>query len=408
MSFVRSRFLSGGGENNHLQTNSANFLIEDHTSGDLVYVGSTLDQDLSIWRSQDGGLTWTLEHSIDQEGGRHCAVWFDRWSQISDNTVHIAYSETSADDILYRSYQIDTNTLSSAVVVYAGASTETDQGNMSIGLAEDGDIFITGFIDDGIEGGDWVSSNGGSSWQAITFATLAESSGVDDFGFIVPTLGFTTRTGDIAYIYYDHSATEVTVKYFNSSTGQIDAETTILSVGQLPQQADVIWGIKVMDIALDLTNDLVYLVFWNDERDVATADLVCYELDFSGGSSSITAKTNVVTNGAIGGGNASITIDDTNGDLYVFYQASENEVGGTYGGGSYYYKKSTDGGTTWSQEYVLPLSQNSAEIMTPAVMFTTWKDWKITPCIGYTGAGENNNMVVSEIYRPNNTFAIAF
>ena len=404
MSYLRTRSLMGGGHPNFMQTNSSNYLIEDSSSGTLVLVGSTNNQDLVIWRSQDGGLTWVIEHEINIGGTLHVAVWYDGWSNIADDTVHIVYSESDADDIEYVPYDISANTLGTNSVILAGTSASPDQGRMSITVAENGDIYVTGYIDDATEGGDWKSSNGGSTWNALTFAILAEA-GADDYGVLVPTLG-STNTSDCAYFYYDHSAFEVSVKYFNNITGN-QTETIITSVGELPQQDDPIFG-RVISVALDLTNDLVYAFFWNDERDVATADLLCYEVDFSGGTSSVTARTNVITNAAIGGGNVFATIDNTNGDLYVMYQASENEVSGSYGTGDYYWKRSTDGGVTWSQEYGEIVAIFSAELIVPALMYTTWNDWKIKPAIGFTQTGENIFLHASEIYRKGDIYGVAF
>lgn len=102
-----------------VETNSSNIYVF-YTDGDgsIVYKKST-----------DGGQTWgsVVTVAADATYDPSCVcVWFDKWTTGDSGTkIHIVFGDKTNEDIIYRSLDTASDTLSSAVIV----ATPTDLGS---------------------------------------------------------------------------------------------------------------------------------------------------------------------------------------------------------------------------------------------------------------------------------------
>jgi len=347
---ARAEIIIGETVSNHYNGAGTNYVVE--TLNGVVYqVYVDRLADLKFTKSADGGLTWKDPVNIFTGNVLGVAVWYDRWSGISGDLIHIAWYEDATDDILYNNINTASgDALGGQTTVFAG-NTAVSGGALSIVRGRNGDLRVAGSIDAGAEDGAWSSADVGATW-GDTIADPSEGATQDQY-FLLP--GWNADTADVMLIFGDASANGLSVKRYDDSANSW-AETAIIADGS--------WvdftapnSFPHVAVAVDLANSRNIIVAWT-AVDSLNADLRCFIID----DTTITeTATNVVLNSTDDQGLCAIGIEINSGDWYVFY------CGKTDGSESFstsvqvYYKVSTDDGATWGAETLLTSELHSTQ-----------------------------------------------
>lgn len=292
---------------------------------------------VAFTKSTDGGLSWSVPTVVSTLTSIvNLSVWYDRWSGISGDLIHCAYSHSGVDDTTYRSINAaSSDTLSAETTIFAGAST-ANGGALSIVRAIGGNLYCKTMIDAGVEGGFYRSVDVGANW---TSRTDTEALATTDQWILMP--GWAADTQDIMAFFWDASADEIS-RYVYDDSANSWAETSI-AASMVDLAATT--SFPHFASAVDITNSQNLLGAWS-ATDLANADLRLWKIT----ESAITEVTNVVLNSVDDQGYVGLSIDTTTEDWYVFYfgKSDGSELFAT--GVQLYYKKSTDDGATWGSE----------------------------------------------------------
>lgn len=316
--------------------------------------------DLTMKKSSDGGLTWSLPVAIFSGTMAAVSVWYDRWSGINADLIHVAYLESVGSDVLYRNVDAaNSDALSTQTTVFAGASSATGSA-FSIWKTRGGNLLCRGCIDAGAEPFFVRSVDNGANWttRATTGATAIAT---QDQYLGVP--GFASDNQDAMMLFWDASANAILKQIYDNSADSWTESTLASSMTDVAATT----SFPHFAAAVDLTNSKILAIAWNGV-DTANADLLCYYFD----ESTSVAKTDVVTNSTDDQGLAAIGIATDSGWWYAFYvgKSDGSEVVGT--SVNAYYKISKDSGATWGSETLL------------TTIATNYR-WLIT-CPRFTGA----------------------
>lgn len=323
---IRADMYSGGGQC---------YIVETPTGVNYkIFINnSTIDPSYS--KSLDGGMTWGVVTSLKSCTCSQIAVWYDRWSGIDGDLIHIVYTDSVTDDVFYRNINTaSSDSLSTEYTVFAGTDT-ANGGAISIARMRGGNLVVVGCIDAGSEVFSLKSTDVGVNWSNIAAGYEANA----DLCIVMP--GWGADNQDAMMFYYDRSATEISVKYYDDSADSW-SETSIATTISLPDHASATLG--HMNAAVDLTNSQNLLVFWT-AIDTANADLRCFKVTQSAQTET---TSNVVLNSTDDQGFCTISIEGSN--WYVVYAGLSNGSETYNTALKSYYKLSTDGGASWSSE----------------------------------------------------------
>lgn len=342
-------------------------------SGSLYAIALGASGLLHFSKSSDNGVTWSPAIAIAALAVTNLAVWYDRWSNIAAGLIHIAYTGSAADDTFYGTIDTESSdALSTQTVIFAGASTASG-GHLSITRAVGGNVYCKTVIDAGAEGGFYRLPNANvpsGAWDAAR--TVDEAIATTDQMILQPDFDAADNQ-DIMAFFWDASANEISRKLYDDSADTW-AETSI-STGMVDNSASN--GFPHFAAAPDISGTQSVLVAWNG-IDTANADLKCWTVD----SGTITACTDVVTNGTDDQGLAAISIDTATGYWHVFYfgKSDGSETWGT--SGNIYTKVSMDSGTTWGPETVVTTAPYRIDCLftTPRVDGSKYQ----SPVVAYT------------------------
>lgn len=318
-----------------------NYIVQA-SNGSLYMVYSDNGNDVAFSKSTDGGLTWTDGTIVFTGSVVYISVWYDRWSGIAADLIHIAYTESGGGDTLYRT--IDTassDALSTQTTIFAGTSTAAG-GHLSITRARGGNVYCKTVIDAGAEGGFFRLPNANvpnGAWDAAR--TVDEAIATQDQMILVP--GFAADNQDIMAIFWDASADEISRKIYDDSANSW-AETSI-AASMVDRVATTCW--PNFDAAVDLTNSRIIMVAWSN-TDVANADLRCWTVT----ESAITeTSTNVVLNSTDDQAMCGITLDTRDTAHWMVVYAGKSDGSETFATAlNLYYKETKDSGATWGPE----------------------------------------------------------
>lgn len=348
-----------------ITTNVSANLRAGTQSAHLVKVGSTIYAfyiesgavDLYFVKSTDGGITWSNPTSIKAATVAQVSVWFDQWTPGDTGTkIHLAYAETDADDVFYRSLDTNGDSLGTETTIFAGASGLSNNAStcLAITKARGGNLLCMGDIDGGTETFFARSVDVGANWTS-----RSNSAEGGDYFLLAP--GFAADNQDIMCIFWDASAGEVSRKNYDDSADSW-AETSIsinmqriASTTCAPQFA----------LTVDATNSRLVVIGWNN-RDAVNADLKVWWVT----DSSITAKTDVVTDSVDDQQLCAVALATDTRTLFAFYggKSDGSETAGT--SINIYYKTSDDLGVTWGLETVLTLSARNFDMLYTFLTFT--------------------------------------
>jgi hypothetical protein len=305
----------------------------DYTNKHIVYIKTT-----------DGGKSWGAAQTVTGAATVYTVtVWYDRWTPGDAGTkIHIAYIDSTAKDVHYIYLNTSSDTVGGSSQIYLGATVDTGDGwdKRMLGLtkARNGYLYCAYWINNAAGGnGFYCSVDGGANWTAK--AGLAAGNPVDQIRLFP---GNEAATADIWAIYWSVSATTLYLRaYSNSGNTWTAAPGTTISAGMTPDTGTYLQ----FSGAPRHSDNHVILAAWNAYNS-ATACLQVWDI---GGTGSITAKTNVVTNKNYSG-DVSVVVDEASNEIYAAYLVS---AGGNLPNGSdisVKYKKSADGGSTWGDE----------------------------------------------------------
>lgn len=344
-----ANIIVGSGSNGSIQNGSGTqYLVRRPSNGHLyLFTADQFNGDILAFKSVDGGLTWQQPIVVAAIACAQLAVWYDRWSGIDADLVHLAYSDSGADDCLYRSLDLSSDSLGTQTTIFAGASTTT-LSHLSITRARGGNLYAKVCIDNGIEGGFFRSTDVGGTWGS---RTLNEALASQDQMILLP--GFAADDQDIIGIFWDASADEISRQLYDDSADTW-AETSIAT--SMVDRANTS-DFPHFAASVDLENSQIVLAAWSG-ADTANADLRCWTVT----ESAITEVTNVVQNSTDDQGLCALGIDTDRGYWYVAYcgKSDGSETWNT--AVNVYFKVSTDGGSTWGPETITTANLGVQEI----------------------------------------------
>ena len=309
-------------------------------------------RDLHYRKTTDAGASWGTEVSIRTGTVNSIAVWYDKWTKDdTGDVIHIAFVETITDDILYRSLDTSDDSLSGLVTVFDGASA-TDGSTVdavpmiSIVKARGGNIYVGGWIDGAISGGEngfWRSTaSPATSFSARVDTGFIEGDAIDRIMFLA---GSEADSNDIWSLYQDESANEITLKVYDNSGNSWSESSAIDTVVESPFH----FSFDAMDRHSD---SHAILALWNEDSS-ATGDLTIWEIN---DSTTFTSLTDVVTDDSAYG-IAGLLINQQNDDLYVAYASSTDPT-------PIVYQLSQDGGGTWDGETAMSVTSGDHRAVT--------------------------------------------
>lgn len=305
-------------------------------TGYAFYVSLSSPQ-LYYRKTTDGGSSWGSAVSFAGVGDTVgiFSIWADWWTSGNTGTkIHVWYVEDATNLLRYCSLDTASDTIGSEVTVYSNASI-TLYGKLSGTVSRGGKLHVVFAQAAASAYVHYVSTSGGSSWTSK--ATPWEST--EDHVNLLP--GSLTDADDVWCLFWDFSANAITLKTYDYSGDSWSESSTIFTA-------------VATDPNVNANNNMSASIRWSDGHiimvvhkwyDSASDEFACFDIT---DGSTWTQKTNVADiNDNICG---SISIDQNNDDLYVFYLG--NDAGGETAGSANnaYYKKSTDGGATWSTE----------------------------------------------------------
>ena len=311
-----------------------NYVVQTLSGALYVFYINNL-YDLYYRKSLDRGKTWAAPVLIRTGSVSQISVWYDRWSSIAADIIHMAYEDDSVHDVFYRNLNTASDTLSTQYTIYAGASQVSYYGTLSITRARGGNLGCIYSIDAAAEYGFKISTDVGVNWTAKTDTYEATT----DMCILLP--GWAADNQDLMMFYWDASADEISRKLFDNSANSW-AESSIAGTMADTGSAS---SYPHFAAAVDITNSRNLLVAWS-AVDSANADLRCWYIT----EGAITEVTNVVLNSTDDQGLCAIGIDTVTNYWYVFYGGKSDGSETWNSAVNIYYKVSQDAGTTWGAE----------------------------------------------------------
>lgn len=306
------------------------------TVGYAIYVDGS--NDLKYKKTADGGASWGSVVNISTGTVLAHGIWFDKWTSGQTGTrIHIVWTDQGTDDAFYTYLDTNGDTLRGSVVTIQTGSTAVAAYSccLSITKSRGGNLYCLFSLDAAVETGFYRSTDNGDTWSSRT--NLHEGA-TNDWGKLYP--GNYADSNDIDCLYYDASATALTLKVHDDSANSNSESSTIITPATTSTDGAAQWFLS----AAVRWSDGHLIAVVSTGRDTAGADLTVWDIN---GTGSITQKTNITTD-IDDNYHPVLTIDQNSDDLYVGYNGKRDgsETLGTTTG--IYYTKSTDDGSSWS------------------------------------------------------------
>lgn len=306
-------------------------LISHRTDPSVVYFVyiDRSDFDLKYRKSTDGGASWSAATTIRTGSVASVSVWADWWTPgDTGTTIHTLCVDDGVDDVFYRPLDTASDTLGTESTVYAG--TTLSNTSVSITKTRGGNLLAAWETN---ERAAYKSTDGGVNWSSI--ASPMEADNNDQIDLYPANLA---DNQDAWAIYFDNSDHEFSLKTYDDSANSWS-------------EASIVTGITYdfflrphMGAVRHSDGHLLFVT--SIQSDVATNDLLTFDI---GDASSITAKTNVITD-ADDWGAARVFIDQRNNDVYVSH-AGKSDGSETWASSvKIYSHKSSDGMASWDTD----------------------------------------------------------
>lgn len=293
-------------------------------------------------KTTDGGATWGAQVDVDGAGATTTVafdVWFDKWTPGDTGTlIHCWWFDVTNDVVRWRTLDSNGDTLGTVRTVLTGASAVAGRGAFVSGTkTRSGYLYCAFDLDAGAERGLHRSVDSGTTWSANLSTTFVEAT--LDTCLLFPASG-TGDNNDCWAVYYDASATALTLKLWDSSAGSATESATIQTH---------------TDGATDLTGQFGFaatvrhsdghiILVAQSGRDAAGGTDQVFDIT---DTSTITTKTAIVSSGD-DHYYPQVFIDQNTGALRVAYNGKRDGSETLDTATNVYYTVSTDGGTTWS------------------------------------------------------------
>jgi len=321
----------------------------------IYYFFIDFEWNLTLAKSRNNGLTWDepIRLIIDLIPNIfQYSIWYDSWSDIDSNLIHIAYTNSNYD-YFYINYNVSTETISSPVTVanypYSTSNPNRFPG-LSITRAKGGNLGIY-YSNDYIYSGFAKSSNTGSTWTNVTSSQSGSPNSPNQENiYLLPELSSDDPQDMVAFTLLNPAATYPNIfkKFYDDSLNTWF--TSSFGSGSYREPEEAI-GIPWLAAFPDLVNSQSVLIGWNVSGYAGSAigaQLRCYTIT----SASVTTKTSVIASsgaGSYGQALCGLTWNRDDNAWYAFYGGKS--IGGENTSNmNIYYKNSTDQGTTWSNE----------------------------------------------------------
>ena len=294
-----------------------------------------INADVAAMKTTDGGATWGAGVAVEAGENRHLGCWFDRQTVGNTGTkVHCVWIDSLDDEVKYAAFDIAAGTWSAVKTVATSvAPNDIDliHNGVAITVARSGRI-VLGWSNSLTAVGSAESTDSGANFAAIT--SIFEASSPADHARGAPCN--TGDNADAAFIYWDSSADELSVKVHDDSADTV-TETSI-STGMVDSQSYM----SQMSVTTRLSDGHALVAAWNTS-DQVTSDLKTWDITIDSVSApTITATADVLTDQAEST-SAAIFVNNQSDDVYVAYAtgtAASSLV-------AVFYKKSTDDMATW-------------------------------------------------------------
>lgn len=293
-------------------------------------------------KTTNGGTSWGAQVNVDGAAATTVVafdVWFDKWTPGDTGTlIHTWWFDVTNDIVRWRTLDTNGDTLGTVRTVFTGASAVAGRGAFVSGTkTASGYLYCAYDIDAGAERGLHRSVDSGTTWSANLATTFVEAT--LDTCKLFPAQG-TGDNNDCWALYYDASATALTLKLWDSS-GAVQAESATIQTHT--------------DGTTDLTGQFGYdaMVRHSDGhliiatvslRDNASSTHQVFDVT---DTSTVATKTAITTN-IDDHYYPQLFIDQNTDDLYVAYNGKRDGTEVLDTTTKVYYTKSTDGGTTWT------------------------------------------------------------
>ena len=292
-------------------------------------------------KSTNNGIGWSLPVILKTGVAiNQISIWYDRWSGLNSDYIHVTYTDETLDDTFYRNINTaSSDALSTEVTIFLGLTTASRPW-MSISVARGGNIYCLLMIDGGTEETYVRSTDNGATWTTRTMPL-----NIPQFGqwFLLPS--WNADNQDMMLIYLTENATTPLSRFlYDDSANTWDAGTIILA-GLV---SSTFRGVYKFSATVDLANSRNIISVWNRFNTVG-AVLKCYTVT----ETTITAVTDVIASSGGNQGFTSIALNTATNTWYVFYGGSQAGTDTYSSAIKFYYKYSTDAGTTWSSEILL-------------------------------------------------------
>jgi hypothetical protein len=310
------------------------------TIGYLFYTDA--NSDFAYKKTTDGGLTWgaaVLVSAAETIVGYD--VWYDQWTPgNTGRIIHIWYFGTADDDIIYKALNTTNDALTSAVIVFNGATAVAGRGTFVSGAKMRGGNLLCCFdIDAGAETGTYRSVDNGATWASRT--NLIEAT--LDQALVFPAN--VADPNDGWFLYYDASALAVTLKEHDDSANTNAESATIVAatagITDLTGQYNWCGSVRHSDGHL-------IAGIWT-ERDSVTGDFRLFDIASTASFPELTALATNIDDSYY----PSMFIDQRRGDIYVAYVGKLDGTETLDTTASVYYAKSADRGVTWTTNVLI-------------------------------------------------------
>ena len=314
----------------------------DDQIGAIAFISATT---FSVWRTTNGGSSWT-ENAVDSSASaRHVAAWFDQETPGDTGTIlHLVCLDSvgadGTNEFYYRDFDISDGTFGTRRLIQGGLTVSTfEQTNKTaITKTRSGNLIAAYRTVSGPTSGVERSTDGGVTWDVRT--DVFESS-ADAFVVFFPA---DTDDDDDAVCLFVHNTDLLTIKMYDETANSwTEFGTNVFS-------CDNTGGLRrLFDASVRHSDGHIVVAGWNLENNAA-ADLQVADLTVDNITTpAISNEVDILTNQDDAGGTPGVFINQQNDDVYVGY------IKGTafFATVEMFYQLSTDDLASWDGEVAM-------------------------------------------------------